>query len=399
MTVESDKLQRYQGYQEARLHNHLARVNTEQYRWRKFVFFRSNDPASQRIALLIPLGRLLPDGQLSEKASQSSIRIDPEGRIYHSQWQKARIIPREAVIWTPVQPGRDYHSNPPKKDLYQLTFPEISKGVDVALRRAEKIAQRYANTGSEERQTDQMLRFLTERREGIDRISQLTPEQLLVIQEKGAEVIMAQGLDRAKKADKKRIAKMLIRGFTDKRDQGSTLAADSRDLSIKFSAVRERQAHSSIYEKFTADCELLSLARTVSRESLTLSVENFTTIAGKLSDDLNNLPDEERQKIARDLFKQLQTTARIMLKEACVRPYLLGARKAVEIMQTHYLPEGTMARALQDRREQPTVYQLLKERKHAEAAGLLRFCSNFLQKILDLHQDYLTVKKRADLMT
>ncbi len=112
-----------------------------------------------------------------------------------------------------------------------------------------------------------------------------------------------------------------------------------------------------------------------------------------LGQQLDELPGEEKGQRAESIFIQLQDISGGILKYVRVRPYLLGARKAIEHFGTYSLPEGTIAETLQKKRTRPTVRQYLQEGKFDEAKSLIGYCGGFLQKILDIHENYLTVKK------
>lgn len=385
-------------YEQTRLSEHMTKVSSQKYLTKWFVLYRRGDPAIKRKVGLSPLLTHFPEEMsLAETIVKSEVGVDQEGKIYHPQWRWTNSISEGANIWTPIQRGRNYQLNPPKTKEYRaLNLDEIMKGVDVALRRSEKIWQKYSPGGQEVEKTAAAFSFINEQRQDISKAPKLTEQELKEIQMESALFVHRYGWDRSPVKDKQKVAGMLPKGFTDKRGRGNTLAAASRLFAAELALTRREHGLTEIARKFLADTELLRFEREMTRIHLEQAIGQLSLIqkTAVLADPtFQQKPAEDQLSAAKAVYEELTEISRGFTQNVAVRPYLLGTRKAIEHFGTLHLPEGTISRKLQDKRTKPTVHEYLKQGDFVAAKALLAHCQTFLQKILDVHADYQTVKR------
>ncbi|MFH0937572.1 MAG: hypothetical protein V1808_04775 [Candidatus Daviesbacteria bacterium] len=391
-------------YHQDRLQDALAKINTPPWRKKNLTFFISDDKETTRRAALRPLYPQAPNFY----KGLPTVRLDEEGRLYYSWWREAKTIEEGAKILGPKQKWRDYAQNPPKnKTYYQLYFVEISKGIDVGLRRAEEIRDQYRirtvdeKENKEARQVMETLDYLTTLRHEAMRIPELSEQDLKNLVNQNAEFLNQTGLLGARLKDKEKISQMLLKGFTDSLGRKNYWAAYSRIFSVEYAARRRLEiAFPAILGKYTANAEILLFERDITRRFLgqiNRRLANLESLEAFQDPNFGQRPKEEWIKDAREIYKQLRTLSRGLLIRVRVRPYLLGSRRAVEIFGTFPLSEETIAGRVQKRHQdqgRPTVTDYLGRGDFASAKKWIEYTrESIFQKILDVHEDYQIVKK------
>lgn len=359
---------------EARISQIVANAPNQRSRYK--TFFMSGDVETKRRRALLT-------------STTYRFGMDSEGRIYIPRWLEVHHIEEGAIILGPVQRGRDYPKNPPKtKQLHQLYLDYIPAGIDVALRRTITIRDKYRlekpqpekllEDNKEARQMIKGLELVAQLRQQTMNLSEITEEDLLEYAEKIDAYLTECGLNNPRLADKKRIREMLLKGFKDKTGKVNPLAIFTRTFSVEVN-LRKRleNAFPNILTKYSNDAEMLRFERDKTRWVLSQSLEELKRIA------------ENPQ------YQEISLVSQRLLSQVRVRPYLLGAYVAVYQLGTHFLPEGTSMRKIQERKRAQgllSVRDLLMEGDFVGARAKLEFITKFLQKILDLHADYRTVK-------
>lgn len=374
-------------YRETRINQIVANSRDPEWRSRHFTFLISGDDETQRrhaLPVLVPF---------------SDVGVDCEGRIYIPRWVEVDHIEEGAIIFGPTQRGRDYAKNPPKTKRYrQLRYDHVLAGVDVALRRSETIRDKYRlehpqpdNPLGDNKEAEQLIKGLelvAQLRRRAMNLSKISEQDLLELARQNAEYLTEYGLINPKSADKKRIREMLLKGFEDRTGRVNPLAAFARTFSIEVNwRKRLENAFPNILNKYANNAEMLRFERDKARWMLNQSI-----------DELRAIVDNPQFSEARSRYKELSLVSRV-LTQVRVKPYLLGAYVAVIQFGTRRLPEGTLMRKIQERRMARgvlSVADLLRVGDFDKARDKLIFNINYLQKILDLHADYQTVKASAE---
>lgn len=388
--VESTPIVPFQAQRMARI---LSNPDSPRYRARTFTFYREADPETEQRTQLNPLA-----------AGISSILLDPEGTPYLLIWHQTKgINAQEYVIFGPRQKWRDYRDNPPKKIFQKLTFSQFPLGLEGALRAAETIRDRNRPIARPEAvEVNQMVAAL-ERLRGVlvqrSRFRDLTPSEFDKIIEDNWEFSYAQRLNRARNPQKQRIHQMFTRGFYDSEGRKSSLAADSRAFSLELNIRRRLESTRPILTKFATISEILNFERTISR----LQLEHTRELLENLSKKAIFADPEFSQRNPREI-RDAATSVRWNLGSVTIplyyrlrlRPYVLGARKVLEHLGGMPLPDGTISRKLQQKREEnkiPTFLDHLQAGNYVEAKAILEQCQAIIQRVLDANADYQTVKK------
>lgn len=359
----------------------VARATTHKWRRRRFTFGIDNheDVYRSRLPVLVPHH---PDfHRFVYQPPLNSVRVDPEGVVYHPRWIPVTRFSPGAIIFGRKQPGRDYSQNPPlSKQQLKISFDQIPAGVDVALRRAENIQARYQpGADPEGNQTLQMLEVLdqlVELKIQATDLKSLDATALDQIQKTGAEFTERVGLDGARSPHKQRVVQDIIRGFVDSSGKKNFIAAYARLLSAETQARRSLEIDfPTIISRYSLNSELLRFERDVTR----------VIILGEIR-RLNNLLSAPFLRLT-----DLQMISQRLLGIR-VRPYVLGARKVVEHLGVLPPPSGSISFEIARRRVEPTVRGYLQAKDIDGIKHLLAESSWVLQRVLDVHEHYQTTK-------
>lgn len=365
--------------QEIKIARIIANIQLPKWRERNLTFWINANEETLRRANLPSLN---PNFTYDQRGNVLPylVRIDDEGRLYQPRWSETGKIKPDYKILGKSQSWRNYSENPPKRKLYQkLTFDYVRAGVDVALRRSTKITGKYrVESSGENREALQVLSVidhLSKLRQEAMRLEELSEEDLQKIVDENAAFIADQGLLNPKSASKKHIRDLLLRGFLDKNGNKNFLTVYSRLFATEL-AVRKRLegAFPPTLIKYSANSEILRFERDLTRKYLE-----------RVISDLEN----------QSTLKDLRKLSYQMLNRVRVRPYSLVARVAIINFGLIDLPENTIAGKVQQtkrRLNKPTVADYIRAGDKDKARELLEQTRLMFQKVLDVHQNYLTVK-------
>lgn len=318
---------------EARIERILRNVNNPTWRGRAFTFYRHTDPETERRTHLLLLN-----------PNYDGIKVDLEGIIYFTNWRLTTKIGPDYQIFGRTQRGRDYHLNPPKtKTLKRLTYPKFSDGIEVAIRGAMEVRDRYRlgnpSEGGEAWQMVAAMDKMSQLRAEVVNFPDLTDEDLAGIVTENIKFAHEYGFEQPRLREKQTLTQLLPRGFSDVRGRKNPLAAHSRLFAMEL-AIRKRLegAFPAILGKYATTVEVLSYER------------EFTRITIKEADGLLARVLERPSISPQSL--ELGRTSFLLGHKVRVRPYTTEARQVVENLGITDLLEGTQAAAHQQRRKE-----------------------------------------------
>lgn len=392
----------FENYLLKKMETFLEKTGTKDWVKKRFTFFQHDN--NNRI----PLEQIMEGGFFN---GRSNITFDAEGRIFHSFWVTRKSIDKGSKIFGVLQKGRDYYNNPPHKQLRECKTVYIRSGVDVALRRSEEIRDRYrvevgeSECGEEARQMLDTLHFLEGLKEKASHIGRFNTVELNNLQGEITEFLKGFAFDRVQQLDKQKIGNMLLGGLLDRRKRKNYLVAMYKIFNCTLAARRRLEYDlPAVAFKYTLDCQTLEASREINRQRLRWAIFHTSLLLNSQTLWQENQQEEACVEKARAIYTDLQNISTELCKIK-LRPYVLGARKTIEHLGTRMLPEGvdhktqerkkTISRILQDKRAErgiPTVRDYLKQGDFTSAKSLIEQNQKILQKILDIHADYKTVK-------
>lgn len=354
----------------------------------KYTFFERIDPESAHRSRLPNLN-----------SQSEDIKYDDEGYVYLSIWRQTSKVDPEHRIFGPTQKGRDYSANPPKtKTLERHSWDEVKGGIDLALRRTIEVRDNYRGEGGEALAVVGVLSRLSQLRRELQNFPELTYEDMDRIIDENTQFLEGlAGFQRPRLRGKQRVMRHLSVGFIDREGRKNAGAAQIRLFAIELEARKRWEvAIPAILAKYGTMAEVLLFERDSVRQNMMLAQLRLGELLERpmfADPQFTDLDPEQRERVVRDFNWDLQRLSVQLYHHILVRPYLLGARKVFEHLGSNTNRSLTISARVQSKRREPTVWELVKEGKYTEAAQLIGFSQEVIQKVLDANDDYVTVKK------
>lgn len=361
-----------------------------------------------------------------------NVITDIEGRIYGPWWHEARISELYVLIGSTPQPGRNYAERPPKtKAPKRLVYSYYKAGVDVALRGTEQIQAKYSPEGRDVARLNALDKRVRQLELFLPGFSDLSNEQIDQVAQDNIKLMGVLGLQEPRLKEKQKIRSMLAAGFRDRLGRKNYLASVYRVYALRAYVMRQQGvAVPAILRKSSYLAEFLKLRRHFHRVYLS-EVNNYLgqILTNRMftHTDVDMMSRDLWIEDARAVWQSLNVISKGLLRDVDWRPYVLVARKVVEHFGCINL-EDYFARKLFDEREEinkiiavreqkmrgrqrranpdkqdipverdtPTVADYLKQGNFQKAGQLVAYCQRILKKVLDVHEDYKTVKPSAE---
>ena len=355
---------------------------------RTFTFFERTDPESARRSRLPNLN-----------SQSDDIKYDDEGYVYLSIWRQASSIDPEHRIFGPTQKGRDYSANPPKtKTLERHSWDEVKGGVDMALRRTIEVRDSYRIEGSETSAVMGIFNRLSQLRRELQNFPELTIEDMDRIIDENTQFLEGlAGFKRPRLRGKQRVVRHLSAGLLDREGRKNIGAAQMRLFATELETRKRWEvAVPAILAKYSTMAEILLFERDFTRQNMILAQLRLGELLERpmfVKPQFSELDPELRERLLRDFNWDLQRLSVQLYHRILVRPYLLGARKVFENLGSNTNRSLTVSAKVQEKRKEPTVWQLVRTGQYEEAANLVRFSQEVIQRVLGANKDFMTIKK------